>query len=111
VETFSSLLREYPAGCATLAQALDETLSPASTLVLRGAPDALADWSRRLAREFLPGTLVVAIPAGTSGLPPALDKPHPGGPVTGWLCRGPVCLAPSNDLDATIAACKARDSV
>jgi uncharacterized protein len=105
------LLREYPAGCATLAQALDETLSPASTLVLRGAPDALADWSRRLACEFLPGTLVVAIPAGADALPPALDKPHPAGPVTGWLCRGPVCLAPSHDLDALIAACKARDSV
>jgi uncharacterized protein YyaL (SSP411 family) len=111
VETFSSLLREYPAGCATLVQALDETLSPASTLVLRGALGALADWSRRLAREFMPGTLVVAIPVGANGLPPALDKPHHAGAITGWLCRGPVCLAPSNDLDATIAACKARDSV
>ncbi len=111
VETFFPLLRDYPAGCATLVQALEETLSPASTLVLRGAPDALAGWSGRLAREFMPGTLVLAVPSGARGLPPALDKPHAAGPVTGWLCRGPVCLAPSQDLDALIAACKARDSV
>ena len=111
VEAFMPLMRDYPAGCATLAQALEETLSPASTLVLRGAPEALADWSRTLAREFLPGALVLAIPTGAAGLPPALDKPAQIGPVTGWLCRGPVCLAPSSDLEALKRACRARDSV
>jgi hypothetical protein len=111
VEMFLAHIRTYPAGYATLVQALGEQLSPPSTLVLRGGPEALADWSRRLAREFLPDALVLAIPQGAIGLPPALDKPHPGGPVSGWLCRGPVCLPPIGDLDALVRACRARDSV
>ena len=105
------LMRTYPAGCATLAVALDEQLLPPSTVVLRGAREVLEDWSMRLAREFLPATLILAIPAGAIGLPPALDKPVPSGAVAGWLCRGPVCLAPIGDLEALIKACRARDSV
>jgi len=111
VEAFFPLMRSHPGGCGTLAQALDEILSPVSVLVLRGAPEALAGWSRQLAREFLPGTVVVAIPDGIAGLPAILDKPRRPGPVTGWLCRGPVCLEPSNDLEALKQACRARDSV
>ena len=111
VEAFYPLMRSHPGGCGTLAQALDEVLAPVSVLVLRGAPDALAGWSRQLAREFLPDTIVVAIPDSLAGLPAALDKPPRPGPVTGWLCRGPVCLEPSNDLEALKQACRARDSV
>jgi uncharacterized protein YyaL (SSP411 family) len=111
VEAFFPLMRGHPGGCGTLAQALDEILSPVSVLVLRGAPEALAGWSRQLAREFLPGTVVVAIADGVAGLPPTLDKPPHSGPVTGWLCRGPACLEPSNDLEALKQACRARDSV
>src|SRR6185503_20193892 len=111
VEAFLPLLRSHPGGCGTLAQALDEILSPVSVLVLRGTPQALAGWSRQLAREFLPGTVVIAIPDGRAGLPAILDKPRRPGPVTGWLCRGPACLEPSNDLEALKQACRARDSV
>jgi hypothetical protein len=109
VEAFFPLMRSHPGGCGTLAQALDEILTPVSVLVLRGAPEALAGWSRQLAREFLPGTVVMAIPDGVAGLPAILDKPRRPGPVTGWLCRGPVCLEPSNDLEALKQACRARD--
>jgi uncharacterized protein YyaL (SSP411 family) len=109
VEAFSPLMRSHPGGLGTLARALDEILSPPSVMVLRGAPGALAGWSRELAREFLPNTLVLAIPDGMAGLPATLDKPRYPGPVTGWLCRGPVCLEPSNDLEALKQACRARD--
>jgi hypothetical protein len=88
-----ALLRSQPAGCADAAQALDEILTPPSVLVLR-APDALAEWTRSLAAEFLPETLVLAIPEGTPGLPPALDKPQHSGPVTGGVPRT-ACLAPA----------------
>jgi uncharacterized protein YyaL (SSP411 family) len=111
LELFFPLMRSHPGGCGTLAQALDESLAPVSVLVLRGAPGALADASKQFAREFLPGTLVLAIPDGAAGLPLPLDKPRRPGPVTGWLCRGPACLEPSNDLEALKRACRARDSV
>ena len=111
VESFATLLHSQPSGCATLVQALDEVLAPPSTLVLRGESAALADWSRDLAREFLPDTTVLAIPDGVAGLPSVLDKPPQSGQATGWLCRGPVCLEPSGDLEALKRACRAQDSV
>jgi hypothetical protein len=41
--------------------------------------------------------MVVAVPAGLAGLPPALDKPvRPG--VNAWVCRGVNCLAPIAEL-------------
>ena len=111
VESFAALLQSHPAGCATLVQALDEALTPPSVLVLRGEQAALAEWSRDLAREFLPCTTVLAVPTGIAGLPAVLDKPPQAEPATGWLCRGPVCLAPSSDLQALKKACRAQDSV
>ncbi len=42
--------------------------------------------------------MVLAIPDGTAGLPPLLDKPARPGPVNGWLCRGVTCLPPMGDL-------------
>jgi uncharacterized protein YyaL (SSP411 family) len=111
VEIFFPSMRAQPGGYGMLAQALEEVLAPPATLVLRGAPAPLAGWSVALAREFLPDTLVVAIPDGTGGLPPVLDKPGRPGPVTGWLCRGPVCLEPSDDLEALKRAGRERRSV
>ncbi len=106
---FFPAMRENPAGFGQLAIALEESLAPPATLVLRGEPVALARWSAELAREFLPDTLVLAIADGANGLPPALDKPRRPEPVNGWLCRGVKCLAPISDLEALRAACKGAD--
>ena len=54
---------------------------------------------------------VLAIPDGIVDLPAVLDNPTQSGPVTAWLCRGPVCLAPIGDLEALKQACRAQDSV
>jgi len=89
-----------------LAQALEEALEPPATLVLRGVEGAIADWSGQLAREYLPGTLVLALADGVAGLPPLLDKPRRPGPATGWLCRGATCLEPLSELAALKAALK-----
>ncbi|MGH8708796.1 MAG: hypothetical protein ACREVD_12160, partial [Burkholderiales bacterium] len=81
-------------------------LEPPATAIVRGAPDALREWSRGLARAYLPRTLVLAIPAGLAGLPPALDKP--GAPTTqAWLCRGATCLPPFDSVQALREACQA----
>ncbi|MGH8703997.1 MAG: hypothetical protein ACREUO_01105, partial [Burkholderiales bacterium] len=109
LELFFPAMRESPAGFGQLAIALEEQLAPPATLVLRGEPGELARWSAALAREFLPDTQVITIPAGVAGLPPALDKPGRPEPVNGWLCRGVKCLAPISDLDALRAACKGAD--
>ena len=110
VGLFYPSLRDRPAGFGMLAIALEEQLTPPAVAVLRGAPAALSGWSAELAREFLPGAMVVAIPDGAKDLPPLLDKPAPrpagSGAVNAWLCRGVTCLPPIADLGALKQACK-----
>ena len=98
LELFYPAMVEQPGGFAMTAIALAEHLAQPSTLVLRGRPAALRAWQAELAREYLPDTLVLAIPDGAAGVPALLDKPARPGDVNAWLCRGVVCLEPSSDL-------------
>jgi len=106
VELFFPTMRQYPAGFGAMAIALEETVVPPAVLVLRGEPGALGQWAGELARELHPDTVALAIPDGTAGLPPVLDKPRRPGPVNGWLCRGVTCLAPVMNLAELKLACK-----
>jgi hypothetical protein len=98
LELFYPAMREHPGGFAMMAIALDEHLEQPKTLVLRGRADAVEAWKAQLTREYIPDTLLLAIPDGVPGVPPLLDKPARAGEVNGWLCRGVSCLEPSNDL-------------
>ncbi|HSA70762.1 MAG TPA: thioredoxin domain-containing protein [Burkholderiales bacterium] len=98
LELFYPAMREHPGGYAMMAIALDQHLAQPKTLVLRGRPDAVEAWKAQLAREYMPDTLLLAIPDGVPGVPPLLDKPARAGEVNGWLCQGVSCLEPSNDL-------------
>ena len=106
VELYYPTMSQHPGGFAAMAIALEETIAPPSQLVLRGEPVALAGWAAELARELLPDTTVLALPNGSAGLPPVLDKPERPEPVNGWLCRGVICLEPVADLAELKTACK-----
>jgi hypothetical protein len=106
LQLFYPAMRERPGGFASMAQALAEQLAPPSVLVLRGRAQSLGEWQRALAAEYLPATLVIAIPDGVAGLPQALDKPARPQPVNGWLCRGVTCLEPIDDLVELLSVCK-----
>ena len=106
LELFYPAMRDRAAGYAQLCIALDELLAPPSVLVLRGERGAVSQWGAELAREFLPGMLVVPADNGTTGLPPLLDKPLRLEAVNGWLCRGVICLAPISSLEELRSACK-----
>jgi len=96
---FYPAMREHPSGFGAMALALDELLVPPATAVLRGKAEALDGWSKALAREARPDTMILPVADGIEHLPPVLDKPAQSAPVTGWLCRGTVCLAPIADLE------------
>ena len=98
LELFYPAMLEQPGGFAMTAIALGEHLAQPKTLVLRGQPAALRAWQAELAREYLPDTLVLAIPDGAAGVPALLDKPARAGDVNAWLCRGVSCLEPIADL-------------
>ncbi|HJY79335.1 MAG TPA: thioredoxin domain-containing protein [Burkholderiales bacterium] len=98
LELFYPQMRDYPAGFAAMAIALDEALQPPRTLILRGRAESLPAWQAELSQEFLPDLTVLALPDGVAGLGAVLDKPPRPEPVNGWLCRGVTCLAPMSDL-------------
>jgi hypothetical protein len=102
---FHPSMREHPSGYAMLAIALDEQREPPATAIVRGDAAQLAPWSQAMAREYLPGTMVLAIAQGTRDLPPVLDKPVSAA-VNAWLCRGVTCLPPIDSVDALRKACK-----
>jgi uncharacterized protein len=98
VACFYPAMRELPGGFAAMAIALGEQLELPALLVLRGEAGTLARWQAELAREYLPATLVVALPDCIAGLPEPLDKPARRAPASAWLCRGATCLEPIDDL-------------
>ena len=95
-------LEKHPLSHATLVNALEELLQPPEIVILRGAPAAIEGWQRELAQIFAPRRLVLAIPSEASGLPPALAEKAPRGAAVAYICRGSVCSAPVESLEALI---------
>jgi hypothetical protein len=96
------LLEQYPQAHTSLLAALEELLSPPETVILRGAAGAIDSWRRELARLYAPRRMVLAVPADTGNLPPALaDKPARGEAVA-YVCKGSVCSAPLESLSALV---------
>ncbi len=109
LERFYPTMRQHPAGFGSLMIALEESLGPPTTVILRGEPGALEGWTQSLAREYWPATMVLAIPASVGGLPALLDKPagdpESGGAVNAWVCQGVTCLLPISDLETLRNTC------
>ncbi|MDD5248783.1 MAG: thioredoxin domain-containing protein [Rhodocyclaceae bacterium] len=82
-------------GCASLLAALAELLAPPAIVLLRGPSAEVAQWQRRLTREWHGITL--ALPNGLA-LPAPLAKPE-SPQVNAWVCSGVSCLAPVGDFD------------
>ncbi len=111
-------MQDYPPGHASLLQALEEALSPAEFVILRG-PDAIIEpWRRQLAALYAPRRVVLAIPAAgdaaqtdtaqtdaaqtDAALPAALaaKRALPGGAA--YVCQGSQCSAPVTSLPALL---------
>ncbi len=94
-------MQRSPYGHTGLLSALEETLYPVETLILRGDDD-LPQWLAETARGYAPRRMVFAVPDRTGELPGLLAQrraPDHGGCVA-YLCRGTQCQAPVGDLDS-----------
>ncbi len=100
---FQVQLTNNPSACPSLLIALDEWLTPPSVIVVRGEPAELPAWTRALPAARDPARMVLAVPARTDGLPPALDKPWTGGGVNAWVCRGVTCSTPVSEVSGLLA--------
>ncbi|MCL6646492.1 MAG: thioredoxin domain-containing protein, partial [Dehalococcoidia bacterium] len=98
LELFYPLMERQPSAFVSLGCALEERLSPPTTVVLRGAPEELARWQRAAAGRYRPAVLVFAIGREATGLHAALDHPVPASGASAFVCRGTTCLPPVHDL-------------
>ncbi len=99
------VLEQQPHAAPSLLAALQESLDPPATMIVRGESSAVAGWMARLSALYVPHCLALGIPGDVPGLPPALAKPADDG-VNAWLCRGVVCLPPIASLDEAILAAR-----
>jgi uncharacterized protein YyaL (SSP411 family) len=86
-------LQSYPDAHATLLRALEQLLEPPKLVVLRGTPDELEPWQRKLAADYEPHRLAFAIPndAKLSGL---LAERRTRERAVAYVCEGMTCRAP-----------------
>ncbi|MEO6976089.1 MAG: thioredoxin domain-containing protein [Gallionella sp.] len=107
LKLFYPALQQSAAYHSSLCTALAEYLQPCSLLVLRGADNDTAAWRNKLRERYLPDVMTIVLADDATGLPDALNKPHPGGnnggKATAWLCHGTQCLPPITDPDELLA--------
>ena len=92
-------LQEYPQAHGTLLQALRVYLAPEKIIVIRGDPDALADWQRSVSAGYNPGRMSFVIPNDEENLPGLLKERAPNGDAVAYVCEGMVCRAPVTSLE------------
>ena len=87
-------LRQYPQAHAALLIALEEWLSPSTTLVIRADPADFAIWRAAVPSDLAPRRLMLLVPASEQTLPGLLgERPvRPGG--VAYLCSGTHCAPP-----------------
>ncbi len=103
-------LARFPQSHATLLSALEELLHPPQIVIIRGAPEALAEWQAALARLYTPRAMVLGIAEGAADLPAALTDKPAGPGTSAYVCRGSVCTAPLTSLEGLLAELRAGES-
>jgi len=94
-------IQGFPHAHNALLNAVEESLYPTETVILRGRQQALDEWMSALACDYAPRRLVLVIPENTAPLHGALagyETPATG--VNAYVCREGRCLAPLSDFKA-----------
>jgi uncharacterized protein YyaL (SSP411 family) len=92
-------IQSIPHGHASLLLALEESLFPLQTVVIRGADAATTDWQSLATRPYAPRRLTLTIPETVEPLPGQLGERSPRGEVVAYVCSGHTCSAPLTDID------------
>ena len=91
-----------PHAHAMMLTALEEFLHPPQVVIVRGDADEITAWVRALAPLYAPRRMLFAIPASASPLPEALASKVPRGPAVAYVCEGPQCSQPLDDLGRVV---------
>jgi len=101
LEAFAGSIQRNPAACPTLTIALEEYLTPPTTIILRGPPEEMASWRAQLEQRELASTLILSLGVHLSGLPPTLDHPLKNN-VNAWICQGVVCSPAIDQMEVLL---------
>jgi uncharacterized protein YyaL (SSP411 family) len=93
-----SSINRSPQAHTMMLTALEEFLDPPQVIILRGAGAELQAWSAALAMIYAPRRMVFAIPADAHRLPQALAGKRPRESTVAYLCEGPQCSEPIEEL-------------
>lgn len=97
LEGMAGMMRRYPSAHGALMEALCEHQEPVETVVLRGAPAAMAEW-RSMCAGYRPDRQIFAIPEQTeAALPGIINAMTNRGEITAYVCRGTACSEPITD--------------
>jgi len=93
-------IESMPHGHASLLVALEESLFPPQSVIIRGCTPEMQAWHAAAATPYAPRRLTLAIPADATGLPAQLQARAPGSGTVAYVCSGRSCSAPVTGLDA-----------
>lgn len=96
----SQQIMNSPMSHGALLNALEETIEPPATIILRGAIDDIRQWQQLCQKEFNPTTAVYAIPGNATALPDAISSKFSDNDKTiAYVCTGTSCQPPITDLN------------
>ncbi len=94
-----SSVMQAPSGHCALLLAMQESVQPGATLIVRAVDDGQLDaWAKALKALQTPSSQTYLIPAGASGLPESLQAKRALGTTTLYHCSGMSCSAPITDV-------------
>ena len=92
-----SSIEQMPHGHASLLVALEESLSPLQTVIVRGSGTTLDQWKHRMSSTYAPRRIGFVIPESEHVLPGVLAERKTQGGVLAYICSGLSCSAPVTD--------------
>jgi len=103
IRATGSALEDFPHAHTSLITALDEILTPAEIVILRGEAEEISRWALAIGAVYTPKRLVFAIPDFDTNLPPTLSRRKPADQPIAYICRGTTCSEPLTSLEAIAA--------
>lgn len=95
VESASYQISNTPMAHGSLLHVLEEILQPPKTIILRGEQAEIAHWQRLCQKDFLPSTMVYAIPKDENNLPESINsKFSVENKILAYICEGMSCQNP-----------------
>jgi uncharacterized protein YyaL (SSP411 family) len=93
-------IQGMPHGHASLLLALEESLFPLQTVVIRGSATTTTDWQSLANHPYAPRRLTLTIPETAGQLPGQLGERTPRGETVAYVCSGHACSAPITDIES-----------